>query len=77
MPRQLLDSQKIYTGAVFAVTQDRLREEAGQEIIRDVVQHPGGAGGVALFSDGRTALVRQYRHPAKRELLEVLNHIGR
>ncbi len=71
MPRELLDSQKIYTGAVFDVTRDRLREESGQEIIRDVVQHPGGAGGVALFADGRIALVRQYRHPAKRELLEI------
>jgi ADP-ribose pyrophosphatase len=71
MPRQLLDSQNIFTGAVFAVTRDRLREESGQEIIRDVVQHPGGAGGVALFADGRIALVRQYRHPAGRDLLEI------
>jgi ADP-ribose pyrophosphatase len=71
MPRQLLDSQNIYAGAVFAVTQDRLREASGQEIIRDVVRHPGGAGGVALFADGRIALVRQYRHPAGRDLLEI------
>lgn len=71
MPRQLLDSQTIYTGAVFAVAQDRLREDSGQEIIRDVVQHPGGAGGVPLFADGRIALVRQYRHPAGRDLLEI------
>jgi ADP-ribose pyrophosphatase len=71
MPRQLLDSQKIFSGAVFEVVRDRLREESGLEIIRDVVQHPGGAGGVPLFSDGRIALVRQYRHPANRELLEI------
>jgi ADP-ribose pyrophosphatase len=71
MPRQLLDSQKIFTGAVFAVARDRLREDSGQEIIREVVQHPGGAGGVPIFTDGRIALVRQYRHPAKREMLEI------
>ena len=71
MPRQLLDSQNIYTGAVFTVTRDRLREDSGQEIARDVVQHSGGAGGVALFADGRIALVRQYRHPAGRDLLEI------
>lgn len=71
MPRQLLDSEKIYTGAVFEIARDRLREDSGQEIIRDVVQHPGGAGGVPLFADGRIALVRQYRHPAKRDLLEI------
>ncbi len=71
MPRHLLDSQKIYAGAVFEVVRDRLREDSGQEIMRDVVQHPGGAGGVPLFADGRIALVRQYRHPARRDLLEI------
>lgn len=71
MPRQILDSQKIYTGVVFEVARDRLREESGQEIVRDVVQHPGGAGGVPVFADGRIALVKQYRHPARRDLLEI------
>ncbi|MDX2034369.1 MAG: NUDIX hydrolase [Blastocatellia bacterium] len=71
MPRELIDSEKIFQGAVFDVNRDRLREENGAEIIRDVVRHPGGAGGLPLFADGRIALVRQYRHPAGRELLEI------
>ena len=71
MPRQLLNSENIYSGVVFDVTRDRLREDSGQEIVRDVVRHPGGAGGVPLFADGRIALVRQYRHPAGRDLLEI------
>ncbi|HEX4947961.1 MAG TPA: NUDIX hydrolase [Blastocatellia bacterium] len=71
MTRELLDSQKIYTGAVFEVVRDRFREASGQEIVRDVVRHVGGAGGVPLFADGRIALVRQYRHPAGRDLLEI------
>lgn len=71
MPRELIGSEKIFTGAVFDVNRDRLREENGMEIIRDVVRHPGGAGGLPLFEDGRIALVRQYRHPAGRELLEI------
>ena len=71
MPRQLLDSQEIFTGAVFSVTRDRVLDDSGFELTRDVVQHAGGAGGVPLFADGRIALVRQYRHPARRELLEI------
>ncbi|MGH9836326.1 MAG: NUDIX hydrolase [Blastocatellia bacterium] len=71
MPRQLLGSEKIFKGAVFNVERDRLREESGIEIVRDVVRHPGGAGALPLFDDGRVALVRQYRHPARRELLEI------
>lgn len=71
MPRQLLASEKIFKGAVFDVERDRLREENGIEIVREVVRHPGGAGALPLFDDGRVALVRQYRHPARRELLEI------
>ncbi len=71
MSRQLLDSQKIFSGLIFEVERDRLREESGLEIVREVVRHPGGAGGLPVFADGRVALVRQYRHPARRELLEI------
>lgn len=35
------------------------------------MRHPGGAGGLPLFEDGTVALVRQYRHPAGRDLLEI------
>jgi ADP-ribose pyrophosphatase len=71
LPRQLLESEKIFKGAVFDVERDRLREESGIEIIREIVRHPGGAGALPLFDDGRVALVKQYRHPARRELLEI------
>jgi len=67
----LLESEIIFKGAVFDVERDRLREENGIEIIREVVRHPGGAGALPLFDDGRVALVKQYRHPARRELLEI------
>ena len=71
MSKQILASTKIFSGAVFSVTRDQLREASGQEIVREVVNHSGGAGGVALFADRRIALVRQYRHPAKKDLLEI------
>ncbi|HKQ74947.1 MAG TPA: NUDIX hydrolase [Blastocatellia bacterium] len=71
MPRQLLESEKIFEGAVISVERDLLLEENGMEIIREIVRHPGGAGGLPMFDDGRVALVRQYRHPAGRELLEI------
>ncbi len=69
--RQLLESQKIFAGKIFDVELDRLREVDGQEVVREVVRHPGGAGALPLFADGRVALVRQYRHPAREELLEI------
>ncbi len=71
MPRELIESQHIFKGIVFDVERDRLREGSGFEIVREVVRHSGGAGCLPLFADGRVALVKQYRHPARRELLEI------
>lgn len=69
--RQLLQSERLFEGRVFAIERDELRDVNGQLIVREVVRHPGGAGALPVFADGRVALVRQYRHPARRELLEI------
>ena len=71
MSRELLESELIFKGVVFDVVRDRLREPHGAAITREIITHPGGAGGLPIFADGRVALVRQYRHPAKLELLEI------
>ena len=69
--REVLHSSRLYDGPVFEIERDRIRDLDGSEIVREVVRHPGGAGALPLFPDGRIALVRQYRHPARRELLEI------
>ena len=67
---KILDSKEVFRGRVFDVTVDTIRE--GEKIYeRDVVHHPGSAVIVPVFDDGTVALVRQYRHPAVRYLLEV------
>lgn len=71
MGNEIIASERMFTGKVFSVDRDRLPRAAGGEIIRDVVRHPGGAGGLPLFADGSVALVRQYRHPAAKDLLEI------
>jgi ADP-ribose pyrophosphatase len=65
-----LAQEEIFRGRIFAVTLDEVRED-GVTYQREVVQHPGGAGVVALFDDGTVALARQYRHPTGRYLLEL------
>jgi len=69
--RRVSSSERLFDGPIFAIDRDRLTESNGMEVVRDVVRHPGGAGALPLFEDGRVALVRQYRHPARAELLEI------
>jgi ADP-ribose pyrophosphatase len=67
---KILNSQKVFDGRVFQVTVDTVRE-GDLTYQRDVVHHPGSAVIVPVHDDGTVALVRQYRHPAVRYLLEV------
>jgi ADP-ribose pyrophosphatase len=66
----LLASEEIYAGRIVGVSVDTVRE-GGLVYTREVVRHNGGAGVVALFEDDTVALVRQYRHPTRKYLLEL------
>ena len=66
----VLDSKEIFRGRVFDVTVDTIREGA-TTYVREVVHHPGSAVIIPVFEDETVALVRQYRHPAARYLLEA------
>ena len=67
---KIIDSRRVFHGNVFDVTVDTIQEN---ELVyqRDVVRHPGSAVIVPIFDDGTVALVKQYRHPAVRYLLEI------
>jgi ADP-ribose pyrophosphatase len=67
---KILSSQKVFDGRVFNVTVDTV-SEGDLTYQREVVHHNGSAVIVPIFDDGTVALVRQYRHPAVRYLLEV------
>jgi ADP-ribose pyrophosphatase len=67
---ELLESKEIFHGRVFHVTVDTVRE-GDATYVREVVRHAGSAVIVPVFADGTVALVRQYRHPALRYLLEA------
>jgi ADP-ribose pyrophosphatase len=67
---EFVDSKQVFEGRTFNVTVDTVRE-GDQTYIRDVVHHPGSAVILPAFDDGTIALVRQYRHPAVKYLLEL------
>ena len=67
---QIIHSEEIFRGRVFDVTVDTILER-DTTYKREVVHHPGSAVIVPAFPDGTVALVRQYRHPAVRYLLEI------
>jgi ADP-ribose pyrophosphatase len=70
MKPEIVSSEKVYGGKVFDVYLDKIKENA-VEYGRDIVQHHGSAVIVPVFADKTVALVKQYRHAARKYLLEI------
>lgn len=64
-------SAELAAGAVVRLRRDTVSMPDGQQVGREVVEHPGAVGIVAIDEEGRVLLIRQYRHPTGRELWEV------
>ncbi|MFV0434376.1 MAG: NUDIX domain-containing protein [Leucobacter sp.] len=58
----VLESELLVRGRVWDVRRDRF-EFGGSELVRDYVDHSGAVAVLALDTDGRVLLIRQYRHP--------------
>jgi ADP-ribose pyrophosphatase len=67
---EVLSSEDVFGGRAFTVSLDCVRER-GREYAREVVRHPGSGVVLPLHEDGTVSLVRQYRHPAVKYLLEA------
>ena len=67
---ETLSTKSIHKGRIFDVRLDTIREGEG-EYDREIVVHKGSAVIVPVFDDKSVVLVRQYRHPAGKHLLEI------
>jgi ADP-ribose pyrophosphatase len=71
LAERLVDSEVLHRGRVLEFRVDTVERADGHRARRDVAAHPGAVAIVALDPDGCVLLVRQYRHPAGRVLLEI------
>lgn len=70
----VVESSPAFKGPVFGVRRDRVEMPAGDgtEVVgRDVVEHIGAVGVLALDDRGRVLMLRQYRHAVGRMLWEA------
>jgi len=67
----VVSREKLAEGAVVTVRRDQVKMPDGAEVGREVIEHPGAVGIVALDEEGQVLLIRQYRHPVGRMLWEI------
>ena len=71
LTERMVESKTIFEGHIIKVTLDQAMLPDGKLASREVVYHPGGVAVLALDEDNQVTLVRQYRYPIGRELLEL------
>lgn len=64
-------SRTVYEGAILTLRVDDVAMPGGRVAEREVVEHHGAVAVVAVDDRQRVAMVRQYRHPIGRRLLEL------
>ena len=63
--------QTLLSGGFLEVRRDTIRLPDGSPATREFIQHGGAVAVVPLLGDGRVVLVRQYRYPLAKILLEL------
>ena len=66
-----LSSQLLHEGKNFDFLVDEVELPNGHVTQRDIVRHPGAVAIVPILSDGRVALIRQFRYATGKTLLEI------
>jgi len=71
MPFELIKSETLLQGRAFKVRRDYLKTPNGRETKLEIIEHGGSVVLIPLDDDGNLLFVRQYRHAAGADLLEL------
>jgi len=71
LEEKVVGSEVVHRGRYLEFRVDTIERADGTHGTRDVVSHPGAVAVLALDATGRLLLVRQWRVPAARALLEI------
>jgi ADP-ribose pyrophosphatase len=68
---ELIKSETLMQGRAFKIRRDHLKTPDGRETKFEIIEHGGSVIIVPIDSDGNVHFVRQYRHAAGMDLLEL------
>ena len=64
-------SEIIFKGKVFDLQVDEIEYDSGNKAVREVALHPGGAVILPVKEDGKFIMVKQFRYPFQKFMLEL------
>ncbi|MEG0919095.1 MAG: NUDIX hydrolase [Anaerovoracaceae bacterium] len=66
-----VSSKVIFEGQIIKLREDQVTVVNGGTSTREIVEHNGGAGAVAITDEGKIVLVKQFRKPLDRAVIEI------
>ena len=66
-----LYSESIFKGQLLDVRKDSVQLPNGGKATREWIKHPGAACIIPVMSDGKLALIKQYRYPVQSIMIEL------
>lgn len=66
-----LNSKEVFKGKIIDLCVDDVILENGSLATREVINHPGGVGIVPLTDDNKVVMVKQFRYPFSKVILEI------
>ncbi len=71
LTEKTVDSKLHFKGRIINLREDTVELEDGSLASREIVEHPGGVCVIGVTDEGKIPMVRQFRAPFGRVLLEV------
>jgi ADP-ribose pyrophosphatase len=71
MPFELIRSETLLQGRAFKIRRDYLKTPDGRETRLEIIEHGGSVVLIPIDAEGNLLFVRQYRHAAGKDLLEL------
>ncbi|MBX3459878.1 MAG: NUDIX hydrolase [Planctomycetes bacterium] len=66
-----LSRQRVYEGKAFNIARVTLQNDQGQQVAREVIEHPGAACIIPMLDNDTVLLIEQWRIGAKKPLWEI------
>ncbi len=66
-----VSSEKMFGGRIVTVKVDKVEMPDGSLSSREIVEHPGGVGVVAITDNDEVIMVKQFRKPIEKAIYEI------
>lgn len=70
LDEKTLTAEYIYKGKILNLRKDKVELPNGIEAVREIIEHSGGSA-VYCEMDGKVLMVKQFRYPYKKQILEI------